>query len=165
MLVQVADEVLATLNSRFDDKDHRRSLAFCDDCVRTIYHPQPMPSLRQQLDELATQFAQGVMAAIRSASIAELHGDPKPPRGGSTPKKATKRSSGRLARRSAEEIETSLSYVLKLVRTSKRGMTAEEIRTTLGLERREVPRILKTGLRSKRLKSKGQKRWTRYLVG
>jgi hypothetical protein len=44
------------------------------------------------------------------------------------------------------------------------GLRAEEIRKTLGLDVREVSRVLKEGLRTKKLKSKGEKRATVYSV-
>ena len=45
---------------------------------------------------------------------------------------------------------------------TRRGCAPKEIRKTLGLDVREVPRILKDGLAEKKLKSKGQKRATTY---
>jgi len=41
-------------------------------------------------------------------------------------------------------------------------MRSEEIRKALKLDVREVPRVLKEGLSKKKLKSRGQKRATRY---
>jgi hypothetical protein len=43
-------------------------------------------------------------------------------------------------------------------------MRAEEIRKMLGLDVREMPRILKEGFAKKALKSKGQKRATTYFA-
>ena len=43
-----------------------------------------------------------------------------------------------------------------------KGLRAEEIRKHLGLDVREVPRVLKEGLRTKKIKAKGQKRATTY---
>ncbi len=70
--------------------------------------------------------------------------------------------SGRLARRSAEQIAKTVDQVVVLVRKSKTGMRSEEIKKALGLDRREVPRILKTAVADKKLKAKGQKRATVY---
>jgi Fic family protein len=49
-----------------------------------------------------------------------------------------------------------------LVKKSKAGLRAEEIRATLKMQSKEMPRILKEGLSTKVLKSKGQKRATTY---
>ena len=46
--------------------------------------------------------------------------------------------------------------------THGKGLRAEEIRKALSLEVREVPRVLKEGLRTKRLKAKGNRRATVY---
>ena len=42
---------------------------------------------------------------------------------------------------------------------------AEQIRERLGMESKEMPRVLKEGLAKKVLKSKGQKRSTTYTAG
>lgn len=43
-------------------------------------------------------------------------------------------------------------------------MRAEEIRKFLNLDVREVPRVLKHGVETKKLRSKGTKRATTYFV-
>ena len=42
------------------------------------------------------------------------------------------------------------------MKTSKQGMRAEDIREGFGVQAKEMPRILKEGLATKKLKSKGQ---------
>jgi hypothetical protein len=132
-------------------------------------------SLRSALDALAHSFAGGVLAAIRSASIEDLlaesggtaRGSQSRSRGGGTtagnPGPRT-RKGGRLARRSPEQIANAVHEVVALVKKSKTGLRAEEIKKSLGLDVREMPRILKTGVASKKLKAKGQKRATVYSV-
>jgi hypothetical protein len=72
------------------------------------------------------------------------------------------RSSGRLPRRSADEIGQALEQVVGLVKKSPEGIRAEQIRRELGLQAKEMPRILKEGLTKKQLRTKGQKRATTY---
>ncbi len=48
------------------------------------------------------------------------------------------------------------------MKKSKTGLRSEEIKKALGLDVREVPRILKTAVKTKKLKAKGQKRATVY---
>lgn len=79
-------------------------------------------------------------------------------------KPAPRSRSGRLPRRSDTEIAAALDQVVALVRKTKEGMRAEAIREGLGLQSKEMPRILKRGLSTKKLKSKGQKRATTYLA-
>ena len=80
----------------------------------------------------------------------------------SIPKRRGK--NGRLPRRSGEEIAKSLEKIVLLVKTHKNGMRAEEIRSKLGMEPKEMPRILKEGIAKKKLTTKGQKRATTYFV-
>jgi hypothetical protein len=138
-----------------------------------------MSKLRSQLDQLANAFANGVLAAIRGASIEDLLGESRgaggrarrAPGGGGggqpDPLRGAKKRGrgGRLARRSAEDIQKVLAKVVSLVRGKKAGLRSEQIRKVLGLDVREVPRVLKEGLRTKKLRSKGQKRSTTYFAG
>ena len=71
---------------------------------------------------------------------------------------------GRLPRRSAEDIAAALGQVLALVKKNKDGLRAEEIRASLGLESKELPRVLKEGIATRKLRTKGQKRATTYFA-
>jgi Fic family protein len=70
-----------------------------------------------------------------------------------------------LLRRSPAEILRALARVVALVKASKAGLRAEQIRAQLDMEAKEMPRVLKEGLAKKALKSKGQKRATTYTAG
>ena len=171
--------------------------------------------LRSTLQNLASTFTAGILAAIRSASLEDIlsessagssghsnHGGsfsapvrrgPGRPRKDSTPAVASastapapvrrgpgrpkgsvskktasssgsRKSSGRLARRSPEQIARALDQVISLVKSNKRGLRAEQIREKLGMRKEEMPRVLKEGLSRKALKSKGQKRSTTYFI-
>jgi hypothetical protein len=130
-----------------------------------------MPTLRSQLDSLAASFASAVVDAIRGASLHELvasDGRAAPPaRPASSPvakpvAAAKTTRSGRLKRRSSEDIGQVLDQIVALVKKNKDGLRAEQIRTELSLQAKELPRVLKEGLRSKRLRKAGQKRATVY---
>ncbi len=129
-----------------------------------------MPTLRSQLDSLAATFASAVVNAIRGASLHELvaaDGRTTPaarPTSGPVAKAAVPKTtrSGRLKRRSTEDIGQVLDQVVSLVKKNKDGLRAEQIRTELSLQAKELPRVLKEGLRSKRLRKAGQKRATVY---
>jgi len=71
-------------------------------------------------------------------------------------------ASGRLPRRSAEDIVEILDSVVALVKRHAEGLRAEQIRSELGMQAKELPRVLKEGLASRKLRSKGQKRATTY---
>jgi hypothetical protein len=138
----------------------------------------PSNSLRSTLDSLATSFAGAVLDAIKGASLQELlaesagaprrgPGRPKATATAAAPAKPARRAkaSGRLARRSPEEITKTLDQIHGLLKGKKSGMRSEEIRKALKLDVREVPRVLKEGLAKKKLKSRGQKRATTYTAG
>jgi hypothetical protein len=139
-----------------------------------------MPALRSQLDAIASSFAKEIIAVLQGASLHDLAfsgaggtvgngrtrafggggGQPAPlsapPTGKGKP--------GRLRRRSDEEIAAALNKIVLLVKTHQNGMRAEEIRKKLGMESKEMPRILKEGVSTKKLTSKGNKRATTYLA-
>ncbi len=140
--------------------------------------------LHAHIQQLAATFADSVLAAIRSASLDELLGQPRSdgafrpgaahgfrkqggtsvaPPAVSKPKSAAK-SPGRLARRSPQEIARVVDQVVALVKKYKDGLRAEQIRAELGLLSKEMPRVLKDGLAAKKLASKGQKRATTYFA-
>jgi hypothetical protein len=135
-----------------------------------------MSTLRSNLNDLASAFASSVFDAIKGASLDELLGETgaAPRRGPGRPKAtpspqtngkpAPVPRSGRLSRRSPEEIAKALEGVVALVRKHKHkeGLRAEEIRANLGMEAKEMPRVLKEGLSTKKLRAKGQKRATTY---
>jgi hypothetical protein len=133
-----------------------------------------MSDLQSRLSDLARNFANAVLEALRGAPLQELFAS-----GGregassersarsSTPaatRKDRTRSSGRLQRRSPEDIAKALDEVVGLVKKHKDGRRAEQIRTALGMQAKEMPRVLKEGLSTKKLKSKGQKRATVYFA-
>ena len=138
-----------------------------------------MPNLRSALNDLASHFAESVRAAIRGASIQDLlaeTGGSKRARssarsvrsgaGGHIPTPFGKKTrGGRLARRTPADIAKALDAVVAHVRKTKTGLRSEEIRKSLKLDVREVPRILKQGLATKKLRSRGQKRATTYFAG
>jgi hypothetical protein len=130
-------------------------------------------TLHSQLSHLAASFANSVLAAIRAASLEELLAESGTSRGKAhvrTPAPAVAnrispvRRAGRLARRSPEQIAKTVEQVVTLVKKHKMGLRAEQIRAQLGLQAKEMPRVLKDGLAAKKLTSKGQKRATTYFV-
>jgi hypothetical protein len=133
-----------------------------------------MPNLRSQLDSLAASFANAVVDAIRCASLQELVSTegrsnvvsrspisaPIAKAAALPAARATR--SGRLKRRSSDDIGKVLDEVVALVKKNKDGLRAEQIRAELDLQAKELPRVLKEGLSSKRLRKTGQKRATVY---
>lgn len=104
-----------------------------------------------------------VVALAATHELASAAGGSRPARGGvGQADPLVRAKGGRLARRSQQQIEATLAKVIAAVKKSKSGLRAEEIRKQLQLDVREVPRVLKEGLKTKKLKAAGQKRATTY---
>ena len=140
----------------------------------------PCPLSTRNSKNLARSFAEQVVETIRGASLRELvssgaegntgngrtarvlAGGGAQPDSPSFPSNKPKGKNGRLPRRSPEQIAKTLDKIVLLVKTHKAGLRAEEIRSKLGMQAKEMPRILKEGLLNKKLASKGRKRATTY---
>jgi hypothetical protein len=136
-----------------------------------------MPNFHSNLSNIAAAFTESLLEVIRNAKLNELlaeSGQTAAGRGRRTQpvttkvptqsKAVPKSKAGRLPRRSDTEIAAALDQVIALVKRNKNGMGAGAIREAIGLQPKELPRILKAGLSTKRLKSKGQRRATMYFV-
>jgi hypothetical protein len=136
-------------------------------------------SLKSRLSDLASSFADEVIAALQGASLHELIGSEaggsssngrqsriasRPPAAAPSSQPKAARTPGRLPRRSPDEIAKALDRMVSLLKKHKDGLRAEEIRANLGMEPKEMPRILKEGVSTKKLSSKGQKRATTYFA-
>ncbi|WP_394845142.1 hypothetical protein LZC95_49970 [Pendulispora brunnea] len=138
----------------------------------------PMSNLKNEINRLAETFAQGVLAAIRGASLDEISGggdgrarssSAKAPeaargRGSSAPKAPGAKRGGRLHRRSEEELGAIGDNIIALLKNHPEGLRAEQIRAELNLDAKELPRPIKDLLAAKKLKTKGQKRATTYFA-
>jgi hypothetical protein len=130
-----------------------------------------MSNLHSQLASLAGAFASSVLEAIRGASLEEILSESRTPASrprrepvsnGAVKPAARAKPAGRLRRRSADDIAKALDRVVALVKKNKEGLRAEQIRQQLGMQAKEMPRVLKDALAKKQLKSRGQKRATTY---
>jgi hypothetical protein len=122
-------------------------------------------SLRSRLGDLASAFVASVVDAIRDASVEELFAQPAGSgRNSARVASANGRAAGRLARRSGQDIEAVVDQIVELIRQNPKGLRAEEIRSALGLEAKEMPRPLRQGLATGRFTKSGQKRATTYLL-
>ena len=140
--------------------------------MRVTVRPYDQPFLRTNLNGLASTFVAGVLDSIRGARLDDLLADagigvrqgsgrPNAAPDDSTASARVTRS-GRLKRRSPEEIARALDEVVALVKKHKSGLRAEQIRAQLKMQSKEMPRVLQEGLSTKKLKSKGRKRATTY---
>lgn len=131
-----------------------------------------MSQLKNTLQAIALQFVDSIVEAIRRSPIEEIEGASNgshAPRSTSAPTVRSSRSAkttvpgGRLARRSDDQIGEVVDQIATLLRKHPEGLRAEHIRQELDLDVREVPRVLRTGVESKKLVIlSGQKRATTY---
>jgi hypothetical protein len=148
-----------------------------------------MSNLRSTIESLASHFAASVLDALRSASIDELAdvagrsaasaparrgpGRPRASESAATPAAApaqprgrtARARGGRLGRRSAGDITRMIESIVDLLGKSSSGLRAEQIRSALGVEAKELPRPLAEALSSGRITKSGQKRATTYFAG
>ena len=142
--------------------------------------------LQSRISVLAATFVESVLSAVKSSSLEELVGGsgsrspasplaPRQGRGAATSGSTSASTrpaagplhpapGGRLPRRSAEDIAKVLEVVVSLLGSRKNGLRAEQIRTELNLQAKELPRILKEGLARKKVRAVGQKRATTYFA-
>ena len=133
-------------------------------------------NLKSTIDTLAQTFAAGILQAIRSAPLDEILGEGAG-RGGRKPGRPAKATTaaestgggkrargGRLARRTADDIQAVVESIVSLVKKSKGGLRAEQIRAQLNLDKREIGRPIAEALAKKKLTKKGEKRATTYFA-
>ena len=143
-------------------------------------------SFRDSIHRLAAEFVSGVLGAIRGSPLGLLaettraarRGPGRPRRSaagpGSSPGSSSvgaprhgrvRRSRGRLARRSAGQLDRVVDRIVELVARHPRGLRAEQIRAQLGLSAREMPRPITMALAAGRISKTGEKRATTYHAG
>lgn len=124
-----------------------------------------MTTLQSKLETIAVSFAAEILNAVRSASLDELVGGGGRLSTGSTGKTAARTTpTGRLRRRSEADLAAVTVAVINLLKKSPSGLRAEQIRTALGVESKELPKPLAAALESGQVKKKGNKRATTYFA-
>jgi len=103
-------------------------------------------------------------AAVRARATSKpAKAPPVAPAGAIAPvAKPAPRPAGRLSQRSGEEIRGALDRIVALLKGTRTGLRAEQIRAALQMEAKEMPRVIMEGLARKKLKKKGLKRATTY---
>jgi len=130
--------------------------------------------LHSRISVLVASFIDSVLEAVKSSSLEEIldgagavrAAGPRASKAAFAPRapRVAAARDGRLPRRSAEDIAKTLEIVVSLLGSRKNGLRAEQIRTELNMQAKELPRILKEGLGRKKIRAVGQKRATTYFV-
>jgi len=149
-------------------------------------------TLKNRISALAEEFSAGVLAAIRSASLEEILSEggrsrspasqasrvsrvsnashapaasavaAEPAKRG--PGRPRGRKSGRLARRSPEQIAQVVEAVVGALKKNKAGMRSEQLQKLLNLDKKEISGPLNEALEGKKITKKGQRRATTYFA-
>jgi hypothetical protein len=138
-----------------------------------------MSSLRSRIQELSEQFTVGILVALRGASLEEISDasgtafapTPRAARAAApaaedalAPTKAKRGKGGRLARRSAEDIQKVAELIVACVGKHPEGIRAENLREELKIDKKEFTMPLTTALESGALRKEGEKRATVYFL-
>jgi hypothetical protein len=110
------------------------------------------PTLKRTLDSLAAEFAEGVLAAIRRASLPELT-DPAP-----SPTIRIRRRDG-----SVVHVGRDVLALTGLLST-RPGLRAEQIGAQLRWDKKTVTKAISKALSEKRVTKMGERRATKYYV-
>ena len=134
-------------------------------------------SLKNRISVLAEEFSAGVLAAIRSASLEEILSESGAPKRAAAPSASSNgaaeptrrgpgrpRKSGRLARRSPEQIAQVVESVVGALKKNKNGMRSEQLQKLLKLDKKEISGPLNEALAGKKITKKGQRRATTYFA-
>ena len=135
-----------------------------------------MSTLKASIQSLAHEFASGVLAAIRGASLEEILDGAAPPRRGPGRPRGSIRArhaarvsaprprarGGKRHRRTAKDIAGVAERIVGLVSKHPKGIRGEHIRRDLGIAKNQWMKPLELALGSKKLRKTGEKRATTY---
>lgn len=134
-----------------------------------------MSRIRAAIADLASEFAEGVLAVIRSASVQEIlaeTGAAAAEMAARGVRRAAERSAGGAARAGSAAGAPAakapggdaVERIVALLASHPKGLRAEEIRAKLGLGQKDLPKRIAEALASKRIVKEGERRATRYFA-
>lgn len=129
------------------------------------------PKLREAIAEIVAEVGQSVAdrvaALIADQPLSELTGlggtvatAARAPRQVRGARKVS--AGGRMAKRSAEDIEAVIELVASALKGEKEGLSSEQLQDKLSLSKKEIQRPIILALEQKRIFKTGEKRSTRY---
>jgi hypothetical protein len=125
-----------------------------------------MPTnLEIKLHDIATQFVKSIIDALQECPLSEITQVASGTSAPAVAKKASTPSTGRLMRRSDEELHGVVDQIVAVVAKAENGLRSEDIQTQTNLSKKEVVRPIQLALDSGALRREGQKRSTTYFVG
>jgi hypothetical protein len=124
-------------------------------------------SLKTDIEVLANQFADGVLAALRNASLEDLlEGRISPAAKGAPARTAATASSPKKtrARRSASDIARIEEVIVAKLREHRAGLRSEQLQKVLKVSKAEIVGPIAAALASKKIVKTGEKRATTYFA-
>jgi predicted HTH transcriptional regulator len=117
-------------------------------------------NLKPQIEKLSNEFAESLLALFQQALGEFVTGGASAQRGAKTVARPAARA-GRIRRSEADLAQLS-DKIVALVSKHPTGLRAEQIRASLGIEKKDIERPIKDALASGRLSKTGEKRATTY---
>jgi Fic family protein len=128
-------------------------------------------TLKSEIEALANTFADGVLAALRNASLEDLLEGRVSPAAKSAPARTKtsttpspqKTASGR-GRRSPSDIAHVEGVIVAKLREHRAGLRSEQLQKVLKLSKAEIVRPIASALAAKKIVKTGEKRATTYFA-
>lgn len=125
-------------------------------------------TLKTTIESLAQEFAVGVLAAIRTASLQDILAETGA-KNGHVSFSGTSKATGKGARVAlptgkGKSSGDTVSAITSLLSSNPTGLRAEQIRTHLKIDKPTVTKALTQALASGSVKKQGQKRATTYFA-
>jgi hypothetical protein len=128
-------------------------------------------TLKSDIEMLASQFADGVLAALRNASLEDLlegrvslAAKSAPARTTSTTTSTPRTKTGGRARRSPSDIAHVEGVIVAKLREHRAGLRSEQLQKALKLSKAEIVGPIASALAAKKIVKTGEKRATTYFA-
>ncbi len=128
-------------------------------------------TLKSDIEALASTFADGVLAALRNASLEDILEGRVSPVAKSAPARPTssttsrpQKTAGGSGRRSASDIAHVEGVIVAKLREHRAGLRSEQLQKVLKLSKAEIVRPIASALAAKKIVKTGEKRATTYFA-
>ena len=127
-------------------------------------------SLKKTIESMAEAFADGLLRALRDASLEEIltasdvRAAVSPRTNAVSASKAPRPRAGRRVRRSPKQIANVMVSVVSALKGAKEGLSSEELQKALSVDKKTIVRPITEALAAKVIRKTGQKRATRYFA-
>ena len=158
-----------TLNGGCDNPAAEVDTGF-DAIGDSIAQRSPIMTLKSEIEALANTFADGVLAALRNASLEDLLEGRVSPAAKSAPARTTtatsgpRKTNGGRGRRSASDIAHVEGVIVAKLREHRAGLRSEQLQKVLKLSKAEIVGPIASALAARTIVKTGEKRATTYFA-